>query len=97
MSKLCIQAVNYVFKLHLPHQSNKTFFSSLEELECGVVYMANDTSYKIKGIDEVQLQIHDRTTRRLTYVWFVPDIKKNLISLAILVGKDLYITFKYQD
>lgn len=58
----------------------KKFFSSSSELEGVVVYMRNDAPCKIKGIGEVQLQMHNETVRYLAEVRYVPFIKK-IISL----------------
>lgn len=70
--------------------SKREFFSGLE-LENGVGYIGNNTPYKIKGIGEVRLQMHNETSRSLIDVQFVSDMKKYLNSLGVLVGKCLEI------
>ncbi|KAI9180602.1 hypothetical protein LWI28_006414 [Acer negundo] len=63
---------------------NKQWFSSFQELDGGVVLMGNDNTCQTKGIGTVRLKMHDGTIRRLTDVRYVPDLKKNLISLGVL-------------
>lgn len=48
------QILNYGCSCHI--YLNRKFFSSLKELEGGFVYIDSGTSYKIKGIDKVQLK-----------------------------------------
>jgi len=46
--------------------------------------MENGVTWKIVGIGEVKIRMHDGILRTLKNVWHVPDLKKNLISLRIL-------------
>ena len=56
--------------------------------------MGNDSACKTKGIGKIRLKMHDGAVRVLTDVRYVPDLKKNLISLGALDSKDFKITMK---
>ena len=49
--------------------------------------MGNDNSCKTLGIGSIQLKNDDGSTRVLTEVRYVPELKKNLISLGVLESK----------
>ncbi|CAL8996546.1 unnamed protein product [Prunus brigantina] len=65
----------------------REWFSSFEELDCGVVLMGNNNACKTQGIGKICLKMHDGTVRELSDVRYVPDMKKNLISLGALESK----------
>ncbi|KAK5803675.1 hypothetical protein PVK06_031324 [Gossypium arboreum] len=73
---------------------NKDWFSSLKELEGGIVLMGNDSACKTMGVGTVQLKNHDGSIQVLTDVRYVPSLKKNLISLGALESKGLTITLR---
>ncbi|KAM2059174.1 hypothetical protein TB1_030778 [Malus domestica] len=68
-----------------PH---KDWFSSLKEFDGGVVFMGDDNLCTTKGIGTVRLKLHDGMLKELTGVRYVPNLKKNLISLGTLESKD---------
>ncbi|KAG8492047.1 hypothetical protein CXB51_015709 [Gossypium anomalum] len=63
---------------------NREWFSTYSSVEGGVVRMGNDSSSKVIGIGTIKIRIHDETIRTLSDVRYVPDLRKNLISLSIL-------------
>ncbi|KAG8474865.1 hypothetical protein CXB51_031592 [Gossypium anomalum] len=63
---------------------NREWFSAYSSVEGGVVRMRNDSSSKVIGIGTVKIKMHDETIRTLSDVRYVPDLRKNLISLSIL-------------
>ncbi|KAM1382804.1 hypothetical protein ACFX2F_035231 [Malus domestica] len=67
-----------------PH---KDWFSSLKEFDGGVMFMGDDNPCTIKGIGTVHLKLHDGMAKELTGVRYVPNLKKNLISLGTLESK----------
>ena len=73
---------------------NRQWFSSFQELDGGVVLMGNDNTCQTKGIGTVRLKMHDGTIRRLTDVRYVPDLKKNLISLGVLDSSGYKVTME---
>ncbi|KAM1225757.1 hypothetical protein ACFX13_045186 [Malus domestica] len=70
------------------------WFSSFEELDGEVVLMGNNNACKTQGIGKICLKMHDGTVRELSDVRYVPDMKKNLISLGALESKGLKITME---
>ena len=56
--------------------------------------MGNDSACKTKGIGKIHLKMHDGAVRVLTDVRYVPNLKKNLISLGVLDSKDFKITME---
>ncbi|KAG8489574.1 hypothetical protein CXB51_017804 [Gossypium anomalum] len=63
---------------------NREWFSTYSSVEGGVVRMGNDSSSKVIGIGTVKIRIYDGTIRTLSDVRYIPDLRKNLISLSIL-------------
>ncbi len=63
---------------------NREWFSTFSSVEGGVVRMGNNSSSKVIGIGTVKIKTHDGTIRTLSDVRYVPDLRKNLISLCIL-------------
>ena len=59
----------------------REWFSSLEKLNSGVVIMRNDAACQIIGISTVQIRMFDDVVRDLTDVRYVPQMKKNIISV----------------
>ncbi|CAL8099538.1 unnamed protein product [Prunus armeniaca] len=72
----------------------REWFSSFQELDGRVVLMGNNNACKTQGIGKIHLKVHDGTVRELSDVRYVPDMKKNLISLGALESKDLKITME---
>ncbi|KAG8503762.1 hypothetical protein CXB51_001771 [Gossypium anomalum] len=73
---------------------NREWFSTYSSVEVGVVHMGNHSSSKVISIGTVKIKMHDRTTRALSDVRYVPDLRKNLISLSILDLKGCRINIK---
>ncbi|KAM1114767.1 hypothetical protein PS1_005441 [Malus domestica] len=67
-----------------PHND---WFSSLKEFDGGVVFMRDDNPCTTKEIGTVRLKLHDGMVKELTGVRYVPNLKKNLISLGTLESK----------
>ncbi|KAG8480291.1 hypothetical protein CXB51_024793 [Gossypium anomalum] len=63
---------------------NREWFSTYSSVEGGVVRMGNDSSSKVIGIGTVKIKMHDGMIKTLSDVRYVPDLRKNLISLSIL-------------
>ncbi|KAG8483965.1 hypothetical protein CXB51_023199 [Gossypium anomalum] len=63
---------------------NREWFSTYSSVEGGVVRMGSDSSSKVIGIGTVKINMHDGTIKTLSDVRYVPDLRKNLISLSIL-------------
>ena len=63
---------------------HKQWFKSYKSINDGVVYMDNDVSCNVVGIGSIQIKIFDGTNKILTDVRYVPELRKNLISLGVL-------------
>ncbi|KAJ8771862.1 hypothetical protein K2173_027039 [Erythroxylum novogranatense] len=73
------------------HLTTTLFF---QELDGGVVLMGNNNACKTQGIGKICLKMHDGTVRELSDVRYVPDMKKNLISIGALESKGIKITIE---
>ncbi|MBA0871883.1 hypothetical protein Goshw_001330, partial [Gossypium schwendimanii] len=51
--------------------------------------MGNDSSSKVISIGNAQIKMHDGTIRILSDVKYVPDLRKNLISLSSIVTGEI--------
>ncbi|CAL8998591.1 unnamed protein product [Prunus brigantina] len=58
------------------------------------VLIGNNNACKTQGIGKICLKMHDGTVRELSDVRYVPDMKKNLVSLGVLESKGLKITME---
>ena len=58
--------------------------------------MENNTPYKVVGIGIDRMQSHNRAVRTLSNIWHIPDIKKNLISLVLLMLKGTSVLVKVE-
>ncbi|KAH9745502.1 hypothetical protein KPL70_004095 [Citrus sinensis] len=62
----------------------KTYFSDYHNLDGGKIMMGNNAVCKVIGIGNVSLRLHDGTIWELREVRYVPDLKRNLISLGLI-------------
>ena len=46
--------------------------------------LGNDHECKVQGVGDIRLKLHDGSLRTLTSVRYVPDLKRNLVSLGEL-------------
>ena len=56
--------------------------------------MGNNAACKTQGIGSIRLKLHNGSIRVLTEVRYVPDLKKNLLSLETLDLKGFKITIQ---
>ncbi|KAJ9542762.1 hypothetical protein OSB04_029268 [Centaurea solstitialis] len=64
-----------------PHRS---WFHTYEKVPEGVVMMGNNDSCPIIGKGTIRIRMHDGITRTLGDVRYVPELRRNLISLSTL-------------
>ncbi|CAM8925101.1 unnamed protein product [Rhodiola kirilowii] len=77
--------------------SNKNAFSELKLAETGEkVYMGNSATSEVKGKGSVILKMTSGKELKLTNVSYVPDIRKNLVSGALLDAHGFKIVFESQ-
>ncbi|CAL2233266.1 unnamed protein product [Prunus armeniaca] len=82
------------FEFALASSSADDHSKSFQELDGRVVLMGNNNACKTQGIGKIHLKMHDGIVRELSDVRYVPDMKKNLISLGTLESKGLKITME---
>ena len=71
----------------------RDWFSSFQELERGdFVLMGNDHKCSIGGIGTVRIRMSDGVIRELVGVRFVPQLRKNIISLGALEAAGYRVT-----
>lgn len=63
---------------------NKFNFESYQELDVGQVVLGNNKSCKVKCIGTVRLKLYNAIEIVLQNVRYVPELKRNLISLQSL-------------
>ena len=63
---------------------NKSYFTSYQPCDGGMVLISNNSMCKVVGIETISLRMFDGVVRELTQVRFVPELKKNLISIGML-------------
>ena len=63
---------------------NKAWFEDLKQGDGRVVLLGNNKPCKVQGIGSVRIRMHNDTERVLTNVRFIPELKRNLISLGML-------------
>ncbi|KAF3665269.1 Retrovirus-related Pol polyprotein from transposon TNT 1-94 [Capsicum annuum] len=63
---------------------NRDWFIAYETVSKCIVLMENNTPCKIDGIGTIRIKMFDGVVRTLGDVRYVPDLKRNLISLSTL-------------
>jgi len=57
--------------------------------------MRNDAACQMVGIGTVRIKMFDGVVRNLTDVRYVPQMKKNVISVGAVESKGLKVTLEY--
>jgi len=63
---------------------NRDWFIDYQSLDVGVVFMGNNMSSRVAGVETVKIKMFDGRVMTLTNVRHVPDLKKSLVSLGTL-------------
>ena len=50
----------------------------------GTIHLVNCKEYTVTKVDTITLEIHNEKHYTLMVVWYVPILKKNLISMRLL-------------
>ncbi|KAA0047281.1 Retrovirus-related Pol polyprotein from transposon TNT 1-94 [Cucumis melo var. makuwa] len=64
---------------HMTH--NRDFLINFQKSDREKVLLGDNSTYDVKGTGSVQIATHDRMIKMLTNVRYVPELKRNLISL----------------
>lgn len=67
--------------------SHKHWFIGLKPGNLGSVMLGNDEICPVEGIGNIKLRVPDGSCRILTEVRYIPQLKRNLISLGFLKSK----------
>lgn len=62
---------------------SRSWFESFTDVE-RLVFLGNNISCRVTGIGTIRLKMHNGVERILSEVSYVPDLKRNLISLGTL-------------
>ncbi|KAH9667833.1 hypothetical protein KPL70_021191 [Citrus sinensis] len=63
---------------------NIDFFKTFESIDGGKVLLRNNLACKVAGIGTISIRIFDGIERDLKEVRYVPELKRNLISLGLM-------------
>jgi len=64
----------------------KEYFETLELKEGGVVRLGNNKAYRIQGMATIRLKMFDDCDFLLKNVRYIPELKRNLISISVFDG-----------
>lgn len=67
-----------------PH---KEWFMELDLQDQGSVILGNNEACRIKGVGKLKLRLHDKSIKILTGLRYIPNLKRNLVSLGMLESK----------
>eukprot|EP00253_Pinus_taeda_P032546 PITA_32546 len=72
----------------------KEALSNLIEKETNLeIVLGNNAKYPVKGVGNVTLQLNQGNTIHLQEVLYVPDLKRNLVSISAMEDKGYKVTF----
>lgn len=63
---------------------NIEWFQNFNDRETGTVYVGNNHSCSVQGMNDISLKLHDNKIKMLIGVRYVSGLKRNLISLGTL-------------
>lgn len=63
---------------------NREWFQNLVDKDSGIVLLGNNKACSIKGIGNITLRTSDECLKTITNVRYVPELKRNLISVGML-------------
>ena len=73
---------------------SRNSFTSFDDTSSGTILIGNDHACEKKGVGVVKLKLHNGTTRELTNVWYIPNLKKNLIFLGALESNGFQVSIE---
>ena len=71
---------------------NMDWFSSFEKVDGCFTVMGDDHPCNVEGIGTVRIKMFDRIVRELKEVRYVPQLKRNLISIGALKTLGLVVS-----
>ncbi|GKE38138.1 retrovirus-related pol polyprotein from transposon TNT 1-94 [Tanacetum coccineum] len=82
--RTCSARLDYGFRMFIPHDTQVRYFFDFLEYDRGSVQLGDNKECKIRGIDKVRIQLKDGSSFMLHNVSYIPELKRNLISLGTL-------------
>lgn len=72
----------------------KDWFVKFEKFDGPRVFMGNNNTCKVEGIGKIHLKMNGGVVQELEDVRYVPEMKKNLISVGELDSRGFEMTLK---
>jgi len=73
---------------------NRDWFSNFEKLEGCSVVMGDDHPCTMEGVGTIQIKMFDGMVRKLKEVRYLPELKRNLISVGALETLGFMVSIK---
>ena len=73
---------------------NQDWFSNFEKLEGCSIVMGDNHPCIMEGVGTIQIEMFDGMIRELKEVRYVPQLKRNLISVGALESLGLVVSIK---
>ena len=73
---------------------NRDWFSGFEKLDGCFTVMGDDHPCNVEGIDTVRIKMFNGIVQELKEVRYVPQLKRNLISVGVLKTLDLVVSIR---
>lgn len=61
----------------------RDWFTTYRSISDGKVLIGNNVTFKVVGIRPVRIKIYGSVVRTLFDVYYMPDLRKNIMSLGI--------------
>jgi hypothetical protein len=73
---------------------NKMWYTNFKETQNGAsIYLGDDCAHQIKGYRDILVTLLNGTIRHILNFFYVPGIKKNLISMSNITDQNLKVEF----
>jgi len=73
---------------------NRAWFSNFEKLDGCFTVMGDDHPCNVEGMGTVRIKMDDEVVRKLKEVRYVPQLKRNFISVGALEALGLVVSIR---